>query len=114
MSRLGVIPIKREINGDNSNSLNTAIQKLKDGNLLLIYPEGTRFGFKKGVKPKKGVALLAIEAKVPIIPMAMVGCFKPFTKIRFKIGKPIDTSPYYPEEGSKVNLRNMVNYHTKI
>ncbi len=108
MKRLGVIPVKREVKGDNTDSLNTAIKRLNEGHLLLIYPEGTRFGFKKGIKPKKGIALIATEAKVPVIPMAMVGSFKPFTKIRFKIGNPIDTTPYYPEEGSNVNLRNMV------
>ena len=108
MKKLGLIKVNRDITGDKSASINEAEQRLKEGNLLLIYPEGTRFGLRKGIKPKKGVALMAIQSGVPIIPMAMVGCFKPFTKIRFKIGKPIDVSPYLPPEGERANLRNMV------
>lgn len=108
MRKLGTIPVTREVMGDNKKSISEAVQRLKEGNLLLIYPEGTRFGLKKGIKPKKGVALIALEARVPIIPMAIVGSFKPFTKIRCKIGKPIDISEYYPKEGENVNLRNLV------
>ena len=114
MRRLGVIPINREVYGDNKNSLGEAERRINEGNLFLIYPEGTRFGFKKGVRPKKGIALIAMETKVPIIPMAMVGSFKPFTKIRFKIDKPMDISEFYLREGEKPNLRNMVTLTNKV
>ncbi len=82
--------------------------------MLLIYPEGTRFGLKKGIKPKKGVALMALQAKCPVIPMAMVGSFKPFTKIRLIIDKPMDFSEYYPKENENVNLRNLVKVTNMI
>jgi len=114
MRRLGVIPVSREVRGDNKDSLAEAKSRIEQGNLFLIYPEGTRFGFKKGVKPKKGIALLAMETKVPIIPMAMVGSFKPFTRIRFKIDKPMDISEFYPKDGEKPNLRNMVTLTNKV
>ena len=87
---------------------------LKSGELILIYPEGTRFGLKKGIKPKKGVALMALEARVPIIPMAIVGSFKPFTRMRFIVDKPMDISEYYPKEGERVNLRNLVTVTNKV
>ena len=47
MRGLGVIPVNREKPGSNGGSLMEAINKLKNGHLLLIYPEGTRFGLKK-------------------------------------------------------------------
>ena len=114
MRKLGLIPVKREVTSNNNDSINEAIEKLNEGNMLLIYPEGTRFGLKNGVKPKKGISLIAMEAKVPIIPMAMVGSFKPFTRIRFIIDKPMDISEYYPKEGEKVNLRNMVKLTNQV
>ncbi len=118
MRRLGLIEVKRNPKDNNTESINEAVQKLKEGQLLLIYPEGTRFGLKKGIKPKKGVALMAMEAKVPIIPMAMVGSFVPFTKIKIKIDKPMDISEFYPKDGENPNLRNMVkltnNVMTKV
>lgn len=108
MSRLGVIPVNRNGKGGNQASILLAIRKVEAGNLLLIYPEGTRMGLYNNIKPKKGAALIALEAKVPIIPMAIVGSFKPFSTIRFKIGDPIDLSQYYPKEGEKVNARDLI------
>jgi len=108
MRRLGVFPVKR--NSADNTAINTAINHLKDGDFLLLYPEGTRYGQEKGVKIKKGAALIAIKARVPIIPMAMVGSFKPFSKIRFKIGKPIDFSMYYPKDENieKIDARSLI------
>lgn len=114
MRRLGVMPVSRESAGANLSSIEEGINRLQEGNLLLIYPEGTRNPYMEDIKPKKGVALFALEAKVPIIPMAMVGSFKPGTKIRFKIGKPIDISEYYPNEDEKVNPRNLVKVTNNV
>lgn len=114
MRILGVIPVKRDGSGSNGVSILEAINKLKAGYLLLIYPEGTRFGLRRGIKPKKGVALMAMEARVPIIPMAMVGSFKPFTKIKMIVDKPMDITEFLPEEGKKIELRNMVKLTNKV
>ena len=58
--------------------------------------------------------MLALEARVPIIPMAVVGSFKPFTTIRYIIDKPMDISKYYPKEGERVNPRNMVTLTNEV
>ena len=114
MRRLGVFPVKRDATGSNTASINKSIEKLKEGNLFLIYPEGTRMGFYKGARTHKGVAMFALEAKVPIIPMAMVGSFKPFSKVRFIIDKPMDISEYYPKEGEKVDPRNIIKVSNQV
>ena len=108
MKRLGLIEVKRDGSGSNKEAIQEAVNLLKKGELLIIYPEGTRFGLKKGIKPKKGAAFIALEARVPIIPMAMVGSFKKGTEIKFIIDKPMDISEYYPPEGEQVNPRNVV------
>lgn len=107
MRAMGVFPVKRD-SVASEEGIETAVSHLNGGDLLAIFPEGTRNGLEKGVKPKKGVALIAFKAKVPIIPMAMLGSFKPFTKIKVRIGKPIDVSEYYPKDGEKINPRNLV------
>ncbi len=106
MRSLAVFPVKRDAASE--EAINKAIHIVQTGDLLAIFPEGTRNGLAKGVKPKKGVALIALKAKVPIIPMAMEGSFKPFTKIKVRIGKPMDLSSYYPAEGEKINPRHLV------
>jgi len=106
MRAVGVFPVKRDTASE--EAINIAIEHLNEGDLLAIFPEGTRNGLAKGVKPKKGVALIALRAKVPIVPMAMLGSFKPFTKIKIRIGEPMDFSEYYPKEGERVNPRHLV------
>lgn len=107
MYSMGVFPVKRD-SVASEEAINVAVNHLQDGDLLAIFPEGTRNGLEKGVKPKKGVALIALRAKVPVIPMAMEGSFKPFTKIKIRIGEPMDLSEYYPKEGEKINPRHLV------
>ena len=108
MRRLGLIEVKRDGTGFNKEAIQEAVNLVKNGDLLIIYPEGTRFGLKKGIKPKKGAAFIALDARVPLIPMAVVGSFKPFTKIKYIIDKPMDISEYYPKEGEQVNPRNVI------
>jgi len=54
-----------------------------------MFPEGTRNGLAKGIKPKSGAVLIAAKAGVPIIPCGVKGSFKPFTKVTLNYGKPI-------------------------
>lgn len=44
--------------------------------------------------------MVAIKTKSPVIPVAITGNYKPFSKIKIMIGKPIDLSDYY---GKKVS-----------
>ena len=93
MREMGCFPVKRGAAGE--EAINRALEILDGGDLLLIFPEGTRNGLAKGVKPKKGAALIAVKAKVPIIPIGFNGTFKLFSKVTIRIGKPINLSKYY-------------------
>ena len=66
-----------------------------------MFPEGTRNGMSKGVKPKNGAVLIAATAQKPIIPVGIQGSFKPFTKVIVNIGKPIDYSEMKEEVKDK-------------
>ena len=63
--------------------------------MLMIFPEGTRNGMAKGIKMKKGAAMIALQTKTPIIPIGIKGTFKLFCKIKIRIGKPMDLSKYF-------------------
>ena len=62
---------------------------LKQNKALALFPEGTRNGLAKGVKPKSGSILIAAKAGVPIIPCGVKGTCTPFTKVTLNYGKPI-------------------------
>ena len=87
-----VFPVKRGT-GD-IEAIKTSLKILKDRDILALYPEGTRKGMEKGIKPKNGAVLIALKAGVPIVPVAMQGEFKVFKKVRLIYGKPI----YYNKE----------------
>ncbi len=69
----GVIPLDRGA-GD-TGALEKAKEILRAGNLFCIYPEGTRSRDGKLHKGRTGVARLALELGVPVIPVAMLGTF---------------------------------------
>lgn len=87
-----VIPIKR--NTQDLEAMKRALKALKNGEILGIFPEGTRRGMAKNQKVKNGAAFMAIRAGVPVVPVGISGSFKPFGKVRIKYGEPIDMSKY--------------------
>lgn len=75
-----------------------ALRILKDGNKLLLFPEGTRFRDGESQGAKTGVAMLALRTGVPIVPIWMPAKKKWFRRTPVVFGE-----PYYPEmpEGAK-------------
>lgn len=98
----GIYPVKRD--KKSMESIKISLKLLKNNELLLIFPEGTRNGMEKGVKPKDGAIKLAIKADVPIIPVGIQGSFKAFSKVKINIGEPIYYSEYKEEINNKVLL----------
>lgn len=95
----GIYPVKR--NSADIGAIKTSLKILKREELLMIFPEATRNGMKKGVKVKHGAVILAIKSGQPIIPVGIQGNFKLFRKVKINIGKPIDYSEYREEIGNK-------------
>ena len=83
----GIFPVRR--GGRDLEAIKISLKILKSGQILAMFPEGTRNGLAKGVKPKSGAILIAIKSGAPIIPCGVKGSFKPFTKVRVKYGAPI-------------------------
>jgi 1-acyl-sn-glycerol-3-phosphate acyltransferase len=71
MSSVGAFPVSRGY-GD-KEMMETARQLLDRGEVVLIFPEGTRRRPGPLGKPRRGCALLALECGVPVIPVAVNG-----------------------------------------
>ena len=91
-----IIPVKRD-SGD-INSVKLCLKALKNKEVLGIFPEGTRKGLEKHMKVKNGAVFLAEKAKVKIVPVGIQGTFKPFTKVTFNYGKPIDIHSFKSDD----------------
>ena len=101
----GVYPVKQ--NSADLGAIKTSLKLLKDDELLLIYPEGTRNGMEKGRPLKNGPMTIAIKAGVPIIPVGIKGTFKAFSKITINIGKPMDFNKYKNQISDKEVLSKL-------
>lgn len=90
ITRLGGIPINRE--KADLKAIKKSVELLKDGNKLVIFPEGTRnkTGTTELQELKSGTAYISVKAKVPIIPLFISKKAKPFTRTKLIIGKPFD------------------------
>ncbi|MGI5490747.1 lysophospholipid acyltransferase family protein [Microtetraspora malaysiensis] len=114
-SGVGTVPIDRSGGKASEAALRTGLRVLKDNQVLGIYPEGTRSPDGRLYKGKTGVARLALEARAPVIPWAMVNTFEmmppghPIPKFGIRpgvrYGKPLDFSRYYGLEGDRLVLR---------
>jgi 1-acyl-sn-glycerol-3-phosphate acyltransferase len=114
-SGVGQIPVDRSGGEASERALRTGLRVLASGELLGIYPEGTRTPDGRLYRGKTGVARLALEARVPVIPTAMVGGFEfqppgkiaPRLAVRpgVRFGKPLDFSRYYGLETDRLVLR---------
>jgi len=96
-SNMNVIPVDR--NKIDISAMKKSLRILKKEKFgLLIFAEGTRNHGKNPLPPTPGASMLAIKAKVPIIPLSIDSSYKLFSKVNIKIGKPIDLNCYNPKE----------------
>jgi 1-acyl-sn-glycerol-3-phosphate acyltransferase len=117
-SGAGQVPIDRSGASAAEGALKTAKRILAEGELFGIYPEGTRSHDGKLYRGKTGIARIALEAGVPVIPVAVVGTdvvappgkkFGSFTRPHVRFGKPLDFSRYEGMEGDRYILRSITD-----
>lgn len=76
MAVAGFIPIDRADRARAIRSLGRASQRIRDGESVILFPEGTRSRDGKLGRFKRGAFHLAIEAGVPVVPVAISGTGK--------------------------------------
>ncbi len=111
----GVIPVHRGGSGEGDQSLQTGVEILRRGDLLGIYPEGTRSPDGRLYRGKTGPVRMALEAEVPIIPCAVLGTeialptgkylLKP-KPVTVRYGEPLDLSRYHDRREDPFVLRS--------
>ncbi|MGI8980221.1 MAG: lysophospholipid acyltransferase family protein [Pirellulaceae bacterium] len=109
MTFLGTIPIDRE--GSGLSGLKETLKRLRAGELVLIFPEGTRTYDGELLPLKPGFCAVARRSRVPLIPVGMDGAYQAWPRtallpqvgrLAVVIGRPI--SPAEVESMSDVAL----------
>ncbi|WP_309118674.1 lysophospholipid acyltransferase family protein [Paenibacillus sp.] len=86
----GAFPVQR--GGMSMETMKTAIKVLKEGSMLVVFPEGTRQKTEKLGEGKKGAASMALRSKANILPVAIIGSYKPFRRLKVVYGEPFDAA----------------------
>ena len=104
---LGAFPVKRG-EGDRQ-SLRAAQEQLKKGNVLIIFPEGTRSKTHTLAKGHAGLGMIALRSDVPVIPVAIWGSENALKKfgadITISYGEPMILKP----KGAKITREDINN-----
>lgn len=114
----GYIPINRENVRDAMKSLKKAAEKIANGISVTIFPEGTRSEDGKLGEFKRGMFVMADEAKVPLVPTTILGSINilPRNKFQIKSGtvkvifdKPVE---YKKDKNFLDEIRNVILKNT--
>ena len=114
---VGSIPIDRTNATAADPALLTALRLLAGGQVVGMYPEGTRSPDGRLYKGRTGVARIALSARCPVVPCAIFGTrhvqptgrrvpvptLHPSGRVRVVFGKPLDFSRYTGDGGSAWN-----------
>ncbi len=115
---IGQLPVDRSGGKAGEAALQSGLKVLRRGDFLGIYPEGTRSPDGRLYRGRTGIARMALEAGVPVLPVAMVGTDKAqptgkkvpkIMRIGMRIGKPLDFSRYEGMENDRFVLRSITD-----
>ena len=109
--RTGAIPVENDPR--DLGSLRRALQVLKQGSVLGIFPEGGRSDDGRLKPGKPGAALLALRAGVPLVPAGIIGAFAAYSRHRrfprpepilVRFGEPVDLPAAWRGHAAKDHL----------
>lgn len=96
--QLGAFPVKR--GGVSKESIKTALTLLRNGHVIGIFPEGRRVkDAEANMIGKKGAATFALRSDAAVIPVAIIGTYKLFRKLRVVYGPPVDLTEFKENGG---------------
>lgn len=99
LPRVNAFPVRR--GATDRSAIQTAIDLLRGGEVIGIFPEGTRSRTGELLPPRRGAGLIALRANVPVIPVGIHGTYRAvrwrgllprFNRVVVRIGEPIDLS----------------------
>ena len=102
---IGAFPVKR---GEaDRQALLTGEEQLKKGNILVIFPEGTRSRTHTMAKAYPGMGMIALRSGVPVVPVAIAGSERILKRFRPRVtisyGEPMILTP----KGTKITREDI-------
>ena len=98
LPKLNAFPVKRGLS--DREALRKALSLLKNGDVMGLFPEGTRSKDGKLGKGFSGAGFFALKGEADVVPCAIIGPYKPFKRLKVVYGKPIVMQPYRDRKAS--------------
>jgi 1-acyl-sn-glycerol-3-phosphate acyltransferase len=116
---VGVIPVRREGGAAADAAIRAGIKALREGHLVALYPEGTRSPDGRLYRGKTGVARMALEGQVPVIPVCVKGTVRVMPigarlprlvgRVELVYGAPLRFERYYERSRDRFVLRSVTD-----
>ena len=91
-------PVKRGLS--DRQAIRKALELLRTGQVVGMFPEGTRSKTGEIGKGLTGAGFFALKGEALVMPCAIIGPYRPFKKLKVVYGKPIDMTPYRERKAS--------------
>ena len=102
-------PVKRGMS--DRDALRRAIKLLKDGEVVGLFPEGTRSKDGQLGKGFSGAGFFALRGEANVVPCAIIGPYKPFKRLKVVYGEAIDMQPYRERKASAEEVTEVIMAH---
>ncbi|MDN7244067.1 lysophospholipid acyltransferase family protein [Planococcus shenhongbingii] len=106
LPKVNAFPVKRGMS--DREALRTALKVLKSGEVVGLFPEGTRSTdgvLKKGLS---GAGFFALRGNADVVPCAIIGPYKTFRKVKVVYGEPIRMAPFRERKASAEEVTEMI------
>ncbi len=112
LNRSGQIPV--DTDNPKASTLKAGVKALKSGMPLIVFPEGGRTKDGHLAQFMSGPAFMAIQARVPLVPIAIVGTYELLPmhtrqffpqKVKLVVGEPIETAGYTSRQVEELTER---------
>jgi 1-acyl-sn-glycerol-3-phosphate acyltransferase len=103
--KMGAFPVQR--NSGDRKSIKTALEILKQENVVGIFPQGKCVFNNEPFRPKAGVAMIAYKSKAPVLAVSIYcdGVLKPFKRTVISFGKPMEFNELFKTKKNSKSFR---------
>lgn len=99
-------PVKRGMS--DRDALRRALKLLKDGEVVGLFPEGTRSKDGELGKGFSGAGFFALRGEANVVPCAIIGPYKAFKRLKVVYGDVIDMQPYREKKASAEEVTEVI------
>ncbi len=109
LPKLRAFPVKRGMS--DREALRKAISLLKNGEVMGLFPEGTRSKTGELGKGFSGAGFFALKGEAVVVPCAIIGPYKLFKRVQVVYGTPIDMEPFRERRASAEEVTGVIMQH---